>query len=138
MHLNLVSTKPGACHMPEQEFNHYYEAYLKEPPTPALSRMRALFTSEAVDDGARKLAVLIGVLGSTAEAPCITNVYEQVQNGYDVLLDLALQEIDGTPVRHPSPAFLLSTSLSHCSVTPVCSIPAVASDPDMTTLCKGK
>lgn len=134
----IIGLTGKTCGEAEADFNEYYKTYIQQPPSPSLARMRAIFTSVAVDEGARKLSILVAVLGSTTEFACVANVYAQAQNAYVKLLDVALQEIDGSPVTDVPPEFTLSTSLSHCTTTPVCDIPAVAADPDMKERCSPK
>ena len=56
-----------SCKDGEAEFLKYHTLYLEHPPGSSLVRVRALFSSPAVDEGAKKLGALIGVLSVTAE-----------------------------------------------------------------------
>jgi len=124
------------CGEAEAQYQAYFQAYLKDPPAPPLARMRALFRSRAVDEGAKALSILSDVLLTTSESYCIIKVRAQADQAYARLVDVALKEIDGTVTDEIPAEFKVSTSLSQCTGTPVCDIPRVSAAPDMAARCK--
>lgn len=126
------------CGEAEAEYASYFKAYLEEPPEPPLARMRAIFKSKAVDEGAKTLSILTDVLAKTKESYCIINVKDQADRAYAKLVDVALKEVDGVVTEDIPAEFKVSASLSKCTSTPVCDIPRVSDAPDMQARCKQK
>ncbi len=131
----VIGLTDKTCGEAEAEFDAHYKTMLEKPPSPPLARVRALFKSKAIDQGAKKLSVLMDVLSNSGESFCIVAVEDQAQDAYDALIDLALKEIDGTKTDVVPAVFNVTKSLSQCTLAPLCGIPSVREDSDMKAHC---
>jgi len=131
----VIGLTNKTCGQAEAEFDAYYKTMLEHPPAPPLARIRALFKSKAINQGAKKLSVLVDVLSNSAESSCIVVAEDQAQDAYETLVELALKEIDGTTTDEVPAVFNISKSLSHCTQAPLCNIPSVREDSDMKAQC---
>jgi len=117
-----------SCKAAEAEYLKYFSMLLEKPPGSSLVKVRALFASPAVDDGAQKLGALVGVLSVTAKPACIIQVGRQSRAAYDELVDLAIKEIDGTKVGKTPDVFNLSGLINQCAEEDLCRAPGLPKD----------
>lgn len=125
-----------SCNDAEAEYLKYYTLFLEHPQGSSLVRVRALFSSPAVDEGAKKLGALIGLLSVTSENRCIVPVAEQAGQAYMELVDLAIQEIDGHSVRDTPNVFNLANLATQCKAADLCRVPAITKDPTVKVSCR--
>jgi len=131
----VVGLTGKSCKDAEAVYLKYYTLFLEHPPGSSLVRVRALFSSPAVDEGAKKLGALIGLLSVTAENRCIVHVAKQAGGIYEELVDLAIQEIDGDKVRDTPNVFNLADLATHCKAEDLCRVPAITKDPTVKVGC---
>jgi len=117
-----------SCKEAEAEYLKYYSMLLEKPPGSSLVKVRALFESPAVDDGAQKLGALIGVLSVTSKPSCVIHVSGQARAAYDELVNLTIKEIDGTKVGKTPDVFDLSGLINQCGVEDLCRAPGITKD----------
>jgi len=125
-----------SCKEAEAEYLKYFSLLLEKPAGSSLVKVRALFESPAVDDGAKKLGALIGVLSATAKPACIIDVSEQAEAAYDELVDLAIKEIDGTKVCKTPDVFDLSGLIGKCGEEDLCRARGLPKDISSKLKCK--
>ena len=125
----------GMTGMTCQEADRAYAAraadHLEKSSGTSLSRLRALFSSSAVKDGAIKTQALLDVLSQTKSAACILQISQHATRAYDALMDLSIQEVNGKPSNATSPVFDLDKyEIQDCEKDEVlCSVPSIASNP---------
>lgn len=124
-----------SCREAEAEYLKYYTISLQHPPGSSLARIRALFSSPAVDEGAKKLGALLGLLSVTADDNCIVHVANQAGGAYEELVDLTIQEIDGDKVRDTPAIFNLANLAKQCKTEDLCRVPAISKDPTVKVAC---
>lgn len=124
-----------SCKEAEVEYLKFYALSLEHPPGSSLVKVRALFASPAVDEGAKKLGALIGLLSVTAQSSCIVQVARQADQAYGELVDLSIQEIDGSKVNKLPDIFRLTDLPAHCRLEDLCRIAAIAKDPSLKLKC---
>jgi len=117
-----------SCKDAEAEYLKYFSMLLEKPPGSSLVKVRALFASPAVDDGAQKLGALVGVLSVTSKPSCIVQVSRQARAAYDELVNLTIKEIDGTKVVKTPEAFNLSGLINLCGEEDLCRAPGLPKD----------
>jgi hypothetical protein len=108
---------------------------LEHPTGSSLVRVRALFLSPVVDEGAVKLSTLIKLLSFTPDNKCIDHVSEQARGIYGELVDFAIQEIDGKEVRDTPNIFNLTDLISYCPARDLCRVPSITKDTTIKVHC---
>jgi hypothetical protein len=132
----VIGLTGKTCGEAEAEYLNYYNTYLKEPPKSSLARMRALFESSAVDEGSKKLSLLLTILSNTNQDSCIVPVFEQSNSIFEDLVDAAVKEIEGTPVSQDPQSYKVAKALESCDEIWLCQLPVVANDPEMKVRCE--
>ena len=109
--------------------------FLEHPPGSSLVRVRALFASPAVDEGAKKLGALVSLLSVTSQSTCIVSVSQQASEAYEELVDLSIREIDGSKVKQVPSVFQFTDLAAHCKAEYLCRVPAIAKDSSLKLKC---
>jgi len=124
------------CKEAEEEYLKYYAIFLKSPPGASLVKVRALFESPAVDEGAQKLGALLKLLTITGNSTCIVQIEDQADEAFDELMNLSIKEIDGAKSDKMPKAFDMKILLSsHCPKEDLCRVTALSKDPTLKLNC---
>jgi len=123
------------CGEAETIFVNYQDVYNKHPPGAPLARIRALFSSESIDNGSKNIHTLLEALSVSIEDNCIFTIIDQLNDIYSELVNLTLQEIDGKIIKNTPQIFDISRSLRHCNKDIICKIPSVKQTPAMNNVC---
>ncbi len=131
----VIGLTGKSCKDAEAEYQKYYMLTLEHPTGSSLVRVRALFLSPVVDEGAVKLSTLIKLLSFTPDNKCIDHVSEQARGIYGELVDFAIQEIDGKEVRDTPNIFNLTDLISYCPARDLCRVPSITKDTTIKVHC---
>ncbi|OLF76885.1 hypothetical protein AWH61_08130 [Alteromonas sp. W12] len=119
----VIGLTGRSCQEAESEYLKYYQIVLNKPAGASLIRIRSLFESPEIDEGAEILNGIVGLLSTTSNSLCIVNAADQARLVYDQLIDMTIDEVDGKLLNKSPEVFDLTRLSEKCPKEDLCSAP---------------